>query len=105
MSLNLTINKFEGELAVVLSNTENIDEAREGLDSSEEVVELMTFSDPFERQEPMDVLSALFFHDLTEGSLGRAMEHVLTGVLKKGIAMGRAQAAAHLRQILDPPSS
>lgn len=97
MSLSLIITKFEGEISVTLSNADDIVEANGNTDPEEEFIGFLKFDDPFERLEPMVVLSYLLFHNLSEeGSLGRAMEHVLTGVLRKGMELQRQRIRAEL---------
>lgn len=97
MPLSFVINRSEGEVYVALSNADDVDEARADTDDAEEFVGFLKFDDPFERENPMEVLSALFFHNLSEeGSLGRAMEHVLTKVLMKGMEIQRQRIRAEI---------
>jgi SHS2 domain-containing protein len=109
MGLRLGVNHLrdQGRFTIELVAKETLEEALSFQDSgaNEVFVDLLKFDDApnMWREEPYDVLATLLFHNIhEEHSLGRAMENVLTAVLNKGMAMGRAQAIERLKQVVDP---
>jgi SHS2 domain-containing protein len=111
MGLRLGINHLRDHdrFSVELVAKDTLEEALSYQDSgaNEVFVDLLKLDDTpnMWREEPYDVLAALLFHNIhEEHSLGRAMEEILTAVLNKGMAMGRAQALERLKAVIDPPT-